>query len=92
MDEKSCSVASITALRGDAVAIDVESPEGFDAQPGQFVKLTFDVDGEEASRFYTISSPNVEETFELTIEIDPDGEVGPMPGPPARTTTLGSPS
>lgn len=78
MDETVCSIAAVRPLRGDAVAIDVESPADFAAKPGQFVKLTFDVDGEDVSRFYTISSPDVDDTFELTIEIDPEGEVGPI--------------
>ena len=78
MDDTVTPVRAVRALRGDAIAIDVESPAGFSAQPGQFVKLSFDVDGETVSRFYTISSPDVEGTFELTIEIDPDGEVGPL--------------
>lgn len=78
MEEESCAVAAIRALRGDAIAIDVVSPEGFSAQPGQFVKLTFDDGDESLSRFYTISSPDVADTFELTIEIDPEGEVGPI--------------
>jgi len=78
MEDSACAIAGITPLRGDAIAIDVESPAGFDAQPGQFVKLTFDVDGEAVSRFYTISSPDVTDTFELTIELDPDGEVSPL--------------
>jgi ferredoxin-NADP reductase len=37
-----------------------------------------DVDGERESRFYTISSSDVEDTFEVTVEIDPDGAFGPI--------------
>jgi len=59
------------------VAISFDTPGGFAAAPGQFVKLTADVDGESYSRFYTLSSPNVDETFEVTIEVDPD-EGGPF--------------
>ena len=34
--------------------------------------------GETEPRFYTISSPDVEGTFELTVGIDPDGTVAPL--------------
>jgi len=77
MERTSCSVTAVRELGPDAVAIVLESPPGFSAQPGQFVKLTFDVDGEEIARFYTISSATVEDTFEVTVEIDPEGELGP---------------
>ena len=78
MDETELTVAAVERVGTDTVAFDFESPESFDAQPGQFVKLTVAVDGEDESRFYTISSPDVEDTFEITVEIDPDGEVGPV--------------
>lgn len=78
MDATDCRVAAVRDVGPDTVAIDIETPEGLSARPGQFVKLTFDVDGEEESRFYTISSPDVEETFEITVGIDPDGTLGPL--------------
>lgn len=71
---------TITAVRDvgtDTVAVDLETPEGFSAQPGQFVKLSTEIDGEHVSRFYTLSSPNVGNTIETTIGIDPDGQLGP---------------
>lgn len=61
----------------DTVSIKFETPEGFEAQPGQFVKLSATVDSESYARFYTISSPDMIDTFEVTIEIDPD-ESGPF--------------
>ena len=61
----------------DTVAIAFETPEEFEAQPGQFVKLGATVDGEEYARFYTISSPNVTDSFEITVGIDPE-EGGPF--------------
>ncbi|WP_225333734.1 FAD-binding oxidoreductase [Halomicrobium urmianum] len=78
MDDTPCRVAAVRDVGPDAVAIDVESPVEFDADPGQFVKLTFEVDGEAESRFYTISSPDVDDTFEITVGIDPDGTVAPI--------------
>ena len=61
----------------DTVAIAFETPEEFEAQPGQFVKLGATVDGEEYARFYTISSPDVTDSFEITVGIDPE-EGGPF--------------
>ena len=63
-------IASIDEVGTDTIAVEFESPDGFKAEPGQFVKLTGTVDGEEYSRFYTLSSPDVAETFETTIEIE----------------------
>lgn len=57
----------------DTYAVTFESPEGFDGKPGQFVKLSTDIDGEGHARFYTLSSPDTEETFETTIEVDEEG-------------------
>ncbi|MBX0285870.1 FAD-dependent oxidoreductase [Haloarcula salinisoli] len=78
MDERSLTVAAVRTVGPDAIAIDVETPGDFTAQPGQFVKLTLSVDGEDESRFYTISSPDVDGEFEMTVGIDPDGEVAPQ--------------
>jgi len=77
MDERSLTVAAVRTVGPDAIAIDVESPDDFAAEPGQFVKLTLEVEGSEESRFYTISSPDVDGEFEMTVGIDPDGEVAP---------------
>ena len=77
MDERSLTVTAVRTVGPDAVAIDVETPDDFSARPGQFVKVTLSVDGEDESRFYTISSPDVGGTFEMTVGIDPDGEVAP---------------
>ncbi len=78
MDETSVTVTVVRDVGQNAIALDVETPEEFDAAPGQFVKVVLTLDGEEESRFYTISSPTVEETFEMTIEIDPEGELSPQ--------------
>jgi len=78
MDDTECRVAAVREVGPETVAIDIETPDGFSARPGQFVKLTFAVDGEEEPRFYTISSPDVEDTFEITVGIDPDGTVAPV--------------
>lgn len=80
MDEQVLDVVAVRDVGPDTVAIDFETPDTFDAQPGQFVKLTLGVDGEDISRFYTISSPTVDEAFEITVGIDPDGELAPQLG------------
>jgi ferredoxin-NADP reductase len=77
MDDTTVTVDAISSVGPDAVAISFESPDGFEAKPGQFVKLGTVVDGEKENRFYTISSPDVDDTFDVTVEIDPDGALGP---------------
>ena len=71
------TVTEVTAVGPETIAINFESPEEFHAQPGQFVKLSATVAGEEYARFYTLSSPDVADTFEITVEIDP-AESGPF--------------
>ena len=77
MDASETTVAAVHDVGDDAVAFDLESPPGFEAEPGQFLKLTATVDGETESRFYTISSPNAFGTFTFTVGFDPD-EAGPF--------------
>ena len=77
MEDVPVTVATVESVGDDAKVMEFESPDGFEARPGQFVKLGTTVDGEEMNRFYTISSPDVAETFAVTIEIDPEGELGP---------------
>ncbi|MDR9411434.1 MAG: FAD-binding oxidoreductase [Haloquadratum sp.] len=66
------TVHSITSVGPDTVAVELATPAGFDASPGQFVKLLFEIDGETVGRFYTISSSVITERFELTIGFDPE--------------------
>lgn len=70
-------VTDVRTVGPQTVAIEFATPAGFDAQPGQFVKLIATVDGETTARFYTLSSPTVADTFEITVEIDP-AESGPF--------------
>ncbi|WP_435062954.1 FAD-dependent oxidoreductase [Halobaculum sp. EA56] len=64
------AVRSVAEVGPDTVAVTLDSPEGFDGKPGQFVRLTATVDGEEQSRFYTISSPDTEGSYETTVGLD----------------------
>lgn len=93
MDPTETRVESVRDVGPDAVALTLESPPEFDARPGQFVKLVFEVGTETHPRFYTISSPRVDETLETTIEIDPEGDVSPLLGAlePGDTVTVAGP-
>lgn len=70
------TVTAVEPVGPDTVAVEFETPVGFDAAPGQFVRLGATVDGEEYARFYTLSS-DVGETFEVTVSVDPT-EGGPF--------------
>lgn len=71
------TVTDVTTVGPETVAITFESPDGFHAKPGQFIKLSATVSGEGYARFYTLSSPAVADSFEITVEIDP-AESGPF--------------
>lgn len=77
MDETAVTVRRVESVGPDTIAITFDTPDVFEAEPGQFVQLLADVDGEEVARFYTLSSPDVEETFEVTVAVDPEGAFGP---------------
>jgi len=77
MDATQVTVREVRSVGADTVALELETPDGFDAKPGQFVLLRATVDGEEISRHYTLSSPDVEDTFEVTVGVDPDGDLSP---------------
>lgn len=66
-------VANIRRVGTRMVAIDLQTPPGFTAEPGQFVLVRARVGGESVARHYTISSPTVTDTFEITVESMPDG-------------------
>lgn len=93
MDGTEVAVRAVESVGPDAVALTLESPATFDAHPGQFVQVGATVDGEQVTRHYTLSSPGVsaseasggsldlsnggDETFEVTVEVDPDGSLSP---------------
>ena len=77
MDATQVTVRDVRSVGADTVALELATPDGFDAKPGQFVLLRATVDGEEVSRHYTLSSPDVEDTFEITVGVDPDGDLSP---------------
>jgi cytochrome-b5 reductase len=71
------TVVGVSDVGPDTVAIEFETPADFTARPGQFVKLSATVDGESYSRFYTLSSPDTDGTFEVTVGVDPEA-AGPF--------------
>lgn len=75
--ESTAAVTAVDEVGPSTVAVTLETPAGFDARPGQFVRLGADVDGESYARFYTLSSPDADGTFEVTVGIDPE-EGGPF--------------
>ncbi|NHN57849.1 MULTISPECIES: ferredoxin--NADP reductase [Halorussus] len=77
MDGTEVAVRAVETVGTDTVALTLETPGGFDARPGQFVQLAATVDGEEITRHYTLSSPDADETFETTVEVDPSGSLSP---------------
>lgn len=77
MEGTPVTVESVSEVGPDTVTLELATPEGFDALPGQFVLLRAAPDEEVLSRHYTLSSPSVGETFELTVGIDPDGDLSP---------------
>jgi 3-phenylpropionate/trans-cinnamate dioxygenase ferredoxin reductase subunit len=77
MDGTEVAIRAVRRVGPDAIALDLETPPDFAAQPGQFVQLSARVDDEEITRHYTLSSPDVGETFEVTIGVDPEGTLSP---------------
>ncbi|MFB6202378.1 MAG: FAD-dependent oxidoreductase [Halorhabdus sp.] len=69
-------IASVAQAGPDTVVVQLETPEGFDAEPGQFVKLSAEVEGETENAFYTMSSPRVTDTFEITVSADEEATLG----------------
>lgn len=71
--EWTVEVVNVERVGTNIVAIELAAPAGFEAYPGQFVLVRAHVQGESIARHYTISSPRVEDTFEITVESLPDG-------------------
>lgn len=77
MDAVSATVRSVRRVGTRTVAIDVETPADFHIEPGQFVLVSATVDDEEFARHYTMSSPDDDGHFELTVGVDPEGTLSP---------------
>jgi len=88
MEDVAVSIESVRDIGPAGIAVELSSPENFAAAPGQFVNLTAEIDGEAVSRVYTISSPDVSGTFEITVEIDPEGQLTPWLADAAPGTSV----
>ncbi|HZD42857.1 MAG TPA: FAD-binding oxidoreductase, partial [Methanomicrobiales archaeon] len=77
MDGTEVEVKSVNDVGQDTISLEIESPRGFEARPGQFLQVAGTVDGEQITRHYTLSSPDADGTFEITVAVDPHGELGP---------------
>ena len=77
MDGTEVEIVGVETVGPGTVAVAIEAPPGFDARPGQFVQVRAPVDGEAVTRHYSVSSPRVTETFEVTVGVDPEGTLSP---------------
>jgi ferredoxin-NADP reductase len=71
------TVAAVEEVGTRTVALEFETPERFDAEPGQFLLVRATVDGVEETGYYTLSSPDTAETMEVTVEYVPEGTLAP---------------
>ncbi|MFB6101473.1 MAG: ferredoxin--NADP reductase [Haloplanus sp.] len=71
------TVEAVETVGHRTVALELRTPEGFDADPGQFLLVRATVDGVEETGYYTLSSPDTEETMEITVEYVPEGTLAP---------------
>ena len=75
--EFTATVRGVASVGAETVAVELSAPASFDAQPGQFVRLTATLDGEPVSRFYTVSSPETAGGFETTVGLSGGDDDGP---------------
>ncbi|GAB7095011.1 ferredoxin--NADP reductase [Halolamina litorea] len=73
MDATDVEVVDRETVGPDTFTLTFETPAGFEGLAGQFVRLSADVAGDSYARFYTLSSPDTVDTFEVTVEVHEDG-------------------
>jgi 3-phenylpropionate/trans-cinnamate dioxygenase ferredoxin reductase subunit len=78
MEGSEVAIVDVREVGPETVALAVKTPPGFDARPGQFVQIRDDVGGEAVTRHYSVSSPTVTDTFEITVGVDPGGTLSPL--------------
>jgi len=71
------TVEDVSDVGTRTVALELRTPEGFDAEPGQFLLVRATVEGVEETGYYTLSSPDIEGTMEVTVEYVPEGTLAP---------------
>lgn len=88
MDGTVCELRQVRDVGPNTVALEVSTPAAFAGRPGQFVQVAREIDGEAVVRHYSISSPVVADTFELTVTVDPDGTLSPLLADASEGETL----
>jgi ferredoxin-NADP reductase len=78
MEGTEIAVERVSDAGGETVAIDLSNPEGWDISPGQFVQVGAPVEDDFVVRHYTVSSPYSNGGFEITVGVDPDGDLSPV--------------
>jgi ferredoxin-NADP reductase len=71
------TVDAVETVGERTVALELRTPEGFDAEPGQFLLVRATVEGIEETGYYTLSSPDTDGTMEVTVEYVPEGTLAP---------------
>ena len=69
------TISRTESVGAETIAVELAAPRGFDGEPGQFVQVSAPLDDEQSS-YYTLSSPEVNGTFEITVAVDDDSSVG----------------
>ncbi len=77
MEGTEVAVKDVRDVGGDTVAIDLSNSPNWEIQPGQFVQVGLSVGEEFVVRHYTVSSPYSDGSFEITVGVDPSGELSP---------------
>ncbi|MFW5948939.1 MAG: FAD-dependent oxidoreductase [Halolamina sp.] len=67
------SVVDRESVGPNTFTLTFETPAEFEGVAGQFVRLSGEVSGDSYARFYTLSSPDTEGAFEITVEIAEEG-------------------
>jgi len=78
MEGTEVAVEGIRDVGEGTVAIDLPTPDGWSIKPGQFVQIGAPVGEEFIVRHYTVSSPYNDGGFEITVGVDPDGDLSPV--------------
>lgn len=78
MEGTEVAVEEVRRVGEDTVAIDLSNPEGWDVLPGQFVQVGTTVGDDFVVRHYTVSSPYSDGSFEITVGVDPEGDLTPV--------------
>jgi 3-phenylpropionate/trans-cinnamate dioxygenase ferredoxin reductase subunit len=78
MEGTEVRVEEVHEVGPDTVAVDVSKPEGWTVTPGQFVQVGAPVEESFVVRPYTVSSPYSDGSFEITVGVDPEGELSPV--------------